>query len=167
MRILTHPEVKTEGTRLGDGMEENRMDENAFQYVITDMSYIYVGARYTYAQMMENENIPHKLKEVIFRIFLTEVADDTTPEAHLFYLKEDSASCKAYRKMKARFKMSVWENGHEKGAKKGLFRRKPGYVNREYTLEEILGNEELMRKKDMIIVEEVRISKLGLATIIV
>ena len=75
--------------------------------------------------------------------------------------EKDSASFKAYKKMKARFKMSVWETAD------GKKRKKSGYVNREYSVEEIVGSKELHEKKDTIIVEEVHISKLGLGAVVV
>ncbi len=130
-----------------------------FRYVMTDMSSIYVGARYTYEELLEVEDTPQKLREVIFRVFMQEVQGDTTIENHLFYLTPDSRSYRAYSKMKARFKMSVWEPA------KG--RKKAGYVNRVYSLDEIVGNADLFAKKDTTVVEEVHISKLGLSMILV
>jgi len=38
----------------------------------------------------------------------------------------------------------------------------PGYKSQTYRIHEIIGNEELMRKKDITIVEEMHITKLGL-----
>ena len=38
----------------------------------------------------------------------------------------------------------------------------PGYQSKTYRITEIIGNEELMRKKDITIVEELHITKLGL-----
>ncbi len=144
-----------------DNKEEQIISaENDFKYIVQDMSSIYVGARFTYGELIENEDVPHKLKEVIFRIFLKEVAEDTTPENHVFYLDKESASYRAYKKMKARFRMSVWYPA-------GKGRKKSGYVNREYALEEVVGNRELAQKMDTIVVEEVKISKLGLGTILV
>ncbi len=139
------------------------MGDRDFKYVIQDMTNIFLGARFTYAELMEEEEVPHKLKEVIFRIFLQEVAEDTTLENHVFFLTKESASYKAFKKMKAKFRMSVWESA---SAGPGG-RKKSGYVNREYTLEEIVDSPELHRKMDAIVVEELHISKLGLAALIV
>ena len=136
------------------------MADQDFKYIIQDLTNIYLGARSTYEELMEDENVPHKLKEIIVRVMLTEVAPDTTPENHVFYMEKDSASFKAYKKMKARFKMSVWETAD------GKKRKKSGYVNREYSVEEIVGSKELHEKKDTIIVEEVHISKLGLGALL-
>ena len=137
------------------------MADQDFKYVIQDLTNVYIGARYTYEEMLEDDNVPHKLKEVIVRILLAEVAPDTTPENHIFYMTPDSASFKACKKMKARFKMSVWQPAA------GRKHKKAGYVNREYSIEEIVASKELHDKKDTTIVEEMHISKLGLGAIVV
>ena len=74
---------------------------------------------------------------------------------------KDSASYRVMKKMKVRFRMSVWEESD------GKKRKKSGYVNREYTLDEVVDSMELHQKKDTIIVEEMRVSKLGLASVVV
>ena len=135
------------------------MGDRDFKYVIQDMSNIYIGARFSYGELMEEEEVPYKLKKVIFRIFLQEVPEETTPENHIFLLNRDSASYRALRKMKVHFRMSV---GDEAKGKKG-----GAYVNRENGLDEILDDFELQGKRDKIVVEEMRISKLGLAAVIV
>lgn len=140
---------------------ETEMADNDFKYILQDISNIYVGARSTYGELAENEDLPHKLREVIVRIILSEVAEDTTPENHLFYLTKDSASYRVMKKMKTRFRMSVWEEAD------GKKRKKSGYVNREYALDEVVDSAELHQKKDTIVVEEMRVSKLGLATVVV
>ena len=140
---------------------ETEMADNDFKYILQDISNIYVGARSTYGELAENEDLPHKLREVIVRIILSEVAGDTTPENHLFYLTKDSASYRVMKKMKTRFRMSVWEEAD------GKKRKKSGYVNREYALDEVVDSAELHQKKDTIVVEEMRVSKLGLATVVV
>lgn len=129
------------------------MADQDFKYIIQDLTNIYLGARGTYEELLEDENVPYKLKKIFLRIMLTEVAPDTTPENHVFYMSKDSVSFKAYKKMKARFKMSVWEPAD------GKKRKKSGYVSREYSVDEIVGSKELHEKKDTIIVEEVHISK--------
>ena len=71
------------------------MADQDFKYIIQDLTNIYLGARSTYEELMEDENVPHKLKEIIVRVMLTEVAPDTTPENHVFYMEKESASFKA------------------------------------------------------------------------
>ena len=81
------------------------MEYEAFKYVMTDMTSIFIGAKFSYDELLEHEDVPQKLREVIFRIFLNEVSGDTLIENHVFYLTKDSQTYKALKKMKARFKM--------------------------------------------------------------
>ena len=137
------------------------MADNDFKYILQDISNIYVGARSTYGELAENEDLPHKLREVIVRIILSEVAGDTTPENHLIYLTRKNAYYSVMKNMKTCFRMSVWEEAD------GKKRKKSGYVNREYALDEVVDSAELHQKKDTIVVEEMRVSKLGLAAVVV
>lgn len=134
------------------------MNSNDFKYVIHDMTNIYVGAKLSYGEMMELDEMPFKLKTIISHYMLREVAADTTIENHIFYITRDSMSYMVYKQMKARFKMSVFkENGHGKG--------KPGYVSQEYRIDDILDNEEIIKKRDQIVVEEMHITKLGMMAV--
>ena len=134
------------------------MKDNDFKYVMHDLTNVYIGAKLTYDEIMDLNEVPFKLKTIISHYMLKEVAGNTTIENHIFYIKPDSFSHMVYKQMKAHFKMSVFEeNGHGKG--------KPGYVSREYKLDEILSNPELMAKKDQIVVEEMKITMLGLMSV--
>ena len=70
-------------------------------------------------------------------------------------MKETDMSYQIYKEMKAKFRLNVWKDESD-GVKK------PGYQSKTYRITEIIGNEELMRKKDITIVEELHITKLGL-----
>ena len=48
------------------------MADNDFKYMIQDISNIYIGARSTYEELAENEELPQKLREVIVRAFLSD-----------------------------------------------------------------------------------------------
>ena len=147
-----------------DRREDPGKPDDSFKYLLQDITNIYLGARYTYKELVEDEeHVPFKLQQVIYHYFLQEVDENTTPENHLFFLTRDSKSYEAYRKMKAVFRMSVYENGG-----KGRFGiiKKPGYVTKEYPLDEVVDSVELHQKMDTIIVEEVRISKMGLGRIL-
>ena len=120
-----------------------------------DLTNIYIGAKHTYNELLVSEEVPFKLKTLISRFFLWEVDGDTKIEYHIFYLKETDMSYQIYKEMKARFRLNVWKD-ESNGVKT------PGYKSQTYRIHEIIGNEELMRKKDITIVEEMHITKLGL-----
>ena len=134
------------------------MENRDFKYVMHDLTNLYIGAKYTYNELMTAEETPFKLKTLISRFILREVDGDTKIEDHIFYLKETDMSYKIYKEMKAKFRLNVWKDESD-GVKT------PGYKSMTFRINEIVENEELMRKKDITIVEEVHITKLGLMAI--
>ena len=132
------------------------MAQQDFKYVIQDLSNVYIGAKYTYGEMMDVDAIPFKFKAILSHYMLKEVEADTTAENHLFYLDKEGRSYMAYKQLKAKFKMSVWEEAD------GKKRKTPGYISREYTVDQVLDDPALMKKKDSIVVEEIHLSKLAL-----
>lgn len=131
------------------------MENKDFKYVMHDLTNLYIGAKYTYNELLVSEEVPFKLKTLISRFMIREVDGNTKIEDHIFYLKETDMSYQIYKEMKAKFRLNVW-----KDEKDGV--KKSGYKSAAYRITDIVGNEELMRKKDITIVEEVHITKLGL-----
>ena len=115
-----------------------------FKYVLQDFGNIYIGARYSYEEMLKSEEIPYKWKAIIRHYLLKETSPETTMENHIFFMKEDDFAYETFQELKASFKMS----GH--------------YESREYKISEIVQSEELHRKMDTIIVEELHLTKLAL-----
>ena len=134
------------------------MENRDFKYVMHDMTNLYIGAKYSYDELLVSDDVPFKLKTLISRFILREVAGNTTIENHIFYLKETDMSYQIFKEMKAKFRLSVWKDETD-GVKK------TGYKRETYRITEIIGNEELMRKKDITMVEEMHITKLRLMAV--
>ena len=135
----------------------SQSEYRAFAYVQQDVSHVYIGAAFTYGELMERDDIPFKFRAILAHYMLKEVAADTTLSDHVFFLQQDDLSCLAYRQMKARFKMSVWQEANG--------RKKAGYVSRTYTIDEILEDKELRRNMDITVVEELSFKKFALASV--
>ena len=125
-----------------------------FKYVLQDFGNIYIGARYSYEEMLKSEEIPYKWKAIIRHYLLKETSPDTTMENHIFFMKEDDFAYETFQELKASFKMSVWIEADGKRHKHGH------YESREYKISEIVQSEELHRKMDTIIVEELHLLSL-------
>lgn len=142
------------------GKEEREIiQDNDFKYVLNDTSYIYIGARFSYKELLEEEMIAFKLKTIISQYILKDVDEETTLESHFYYLTSDSFAYKTYRELKVKIKVSIPK---EKRSLTGRVRYI--YQDKVYTLKEF---EELnlARKKQLgLIVREVIISKMGLMT---
>lgn len=134
------------------------MENRDFKYVMHDLTNLYLGARFTYEELLNNDEVPFKLKMIISHYILKEVAPQTKLEDHIFYLKETDLSFFVFRQMKAKFRLNVWKDEADRV-------KKPGYQSHVYKIQEIVGNEELQRKKDITLVEEVHITKLGLMSV--
>lgn len=126
----------------------DRMENQDFKYVMQDVSRVYIGAKFTYQEMLDRDDIPFKFKAILSHYMLKEVSADTTPENHVFYLTQDSLSYMVYRQLGVQFKMSVWqpEKGH--------------YKSFSFTVGELYDRPEVLAQKDTIVVEELMIPKL-------
>lgn len=127
------------------------MENRDFKYVLQDVSKVYIGAKFTYQEMMEEEAVPFKLKAILSHYILKEVAGDTTPENHLFFIRDTDISCLVYRQLKARFKLDFPVR-----TAKGAWQYKSSY----HTIDEILKQEDWRSRKDEIIVEEMVLTKM-------
>ena len=135
-----------------------KMENRDFKYVLQDFGNLYIGARSSYGEMLENEDIPFKWKAVVRHYLLKEVDPATTMENHIFFMTKKDFSYETLRELKAKFKMSVWIPPDGKRHKTGH------YESREYKIEEIVASAELHRQMDSIVVEELHLTKLALMT---
>ena len=127
------------------------MENRDFKYVLQDVSKVYIGAKFTYQEMMEEEAVPFKLKAILSHYILKEVAGDTTPENHIFFIRHTDISCLVYRQLKAKFKLDFPVR-----TPRGTWQYKSGY----HTIDEILEKEDWRAKRDEIIVEEMVVTKM-------
>lgn len=134
------------------------MENRDFKYVMHDLTNVYIGARFTYGELMEEEEVPFKLKMIISHYFLKEVGENTRIEDHIFYLKETDISFLVFRQMKAKFRLNVWRDELD-GVKR------PGYKSEVYKITDIVNNDELKKRMDITLVEEMHITKLGLMSV--
>ncbi len=122
-----------------------------FKYVMQDVSRVYIGAKYTYREMMDSDEIPFKLKAILSHYILKEVAEDTTPENHIFYIRDTDLSYMVYRQLRARFQMDF-----PVLSRKGTWQYRREY----YTIDEIIRHTEWKAKQDEIVVGEMVLTKL-------
>ena len=83
-----------------------------FKYVLQDFGNIYIGARYSYEEMLKSEEIPYKWKAIIRHYLLKETSPETTMENHIFFMKEDDFAyetddMKAYLKENPNFETAI------------------------------------------------------------
>ena len=134
-----------------------------YQYRMQDVSRIYVGCKYTFGELLEEEEIPFKLRLVMERYILPEADPGDTLESHLYYLVPESFLVKIYRQMKARVKVNLIR---EKKALPGFGAGgKKQYVTKTLTMEELVSLPPAQKERQGYVIQELSVSKLALAAL--
>ena len=130
-----------------------------FKYVMQDTGSIFLGARYSYRELLEAEAVPFKLKAILTHYILKESSPETTLESEFYYIEPGTFLFETWQQLKARVKVQVQVE------KKSLFgKSKINYQEKILTLKE-LSDINLARKKSSgLIINEIILSKLGMMT---
>lgn len=138
--------------------EKQRVEElqdTDFKYVMQDTGNIYIGARLTYAELMEQEMLPFKMKTIIQHYFLKE----TSLESEFYYLEKGSFLYETFAQLRIKVKVNVLTE------KKSLFgKKKMVYTEKILTLKELTEMNLARKKASGMIIREIIVSKLGLMT---
>lgn len=141
------------------GEKKAQQEDNDFKYVMLDTGNIYLGARFTFGELLEQEMVPFKLKTVIRRYFLPEVTEDTSLESQFYYLEEGTVLCETFKQLRIKVKVNVQEE------KKAFFGKTTyRYVEKILRLNELTGCNLAKKKASGMIIREIIVSKLGLMT---
>ncbi len=131
-----------------------------YKYVMQDTAYLYLGAKYSYGEIVENEEIPFKFRTIAERYLIPEMGTDTTLESDLYYMLSKDFSCRTYMQLKAKVKVSRLVT------KKGFFGKKSFkrvYQTVMIPLSEFCEMSKEEKERDGIFVQELVLNKLALA----
>ncbi len=127
------------------------------KYSMQDVSRLYVGCKYTFAELLEAEDVLFKFRMLVQKYILPEADREDTLETHLYYLGPEGFLVKLYRQMKARIKVNVIEE------KKGLLGKgRKEYVTRTLTIEQLTGMTKEEKEACGMVIQELSVSKLAL-----
>ncbi len=128
-----------------------------FKYFMQDTGSLYLGAKYSYAEILEDEMVTFKYKSIVEHYILKDTDPETTLESQLYYMTPEQFSYRTYRQLKARVKVCLLVE------KKRLFgQARSEYENRVMKLEELVGMNLAQKKKRGVVVQELVLSKLAL-----
>lgn len=133
--------------------------DNDFKYVMLDTGNIYLGAKYTFGDLMEHEMVPFKLKAILTHYIFKEAEADTSLESQFYYMESGSFLYETFLQLRTKVKVNVLVE------KKSLFGKpKMQYMEKIYTLKEFAAMNLAKKKAAGVIVSEIIISKLGMMT---
>ncbi len=128
-----------------------------FKYFMQDTGSLYLGAKYTYKEILEDEMVTFKFKSIVEHYIMKDTDPETTLESQLYYMTPEQFSYKTYTQLKARVKVSLLVE------KRGLLGRGGvKYENKVMKLDEFTGMNLAQKKKSGIVVQELILSKLSL-----
>lgn len=133
-----------------------------FKYMLQDVNRIYIGAKYTYRELMEHPETAFKFKSVIEHYLFKETDPDTSLESDFYYMKPESFSYRTYEQLKVKCKISVLVEKKGRGGEKERV-----YRGQTISLQELAAIPSAQKKKDGIVVQEIILSKLALISFVV
>lgn len=143
--------------KLIDNITQNKTSYEPYKYVMNDTSNIYIGAKFTYEELLESEDLAFKLKSIISQYILKESDKTNTLEAELYYLTPENFVYKTYEQLKCKVKVQMMSE------RKTLFgKTKSEYKEQIISLKELTQINLAKKKGAGLIVSEVIISKLAL-----
>ena len=128
-----------------------------YKYVIQDTSRVLLGAKYSYAELLEDASCPFKFQSIVEHYILKDADPSDTLESVFYYMEKGSFSYKTYYQLKTRVKYNRLTE------KKSLF-GKTSRVYKEYTskLEEFVQIPLEEKKEDGVFIQEIILSKLAM-----
>lgn len=133
-----------------------------FKYMLQDVNRIYIGAKYTYRELMENPDTAFKFKSVIEHYLLKETDPDTSLESDFYYMKPESFSYRTYEQLKVKIKISILTDRQGKHGN-----TEQVYREQTISLQEFAAIPLAHKKRDGIVVQELILSKLALISFVV
>jgi len=135
----------------------NRTVYEDYKYVMQDTSNLYVGARYTFGEILENEELSFKFRLIVEKYILPKASIEDSLETHLYYMEKDSFLVKIYDHLKARIKVNVIEE------KKNLLGKvKKEYVTKTLKIQELVQMSKVDKERCGMVIQELKVSKLAL-----
>ena len=130
-----------------------------YKYILQDTGNISIGAKYSYAELIHDEDVPFKLKVIVERYLSKDLDMDTTLESHLYYMQPEGFIYECFLQLKTKVKINVLKE------KRSLFgKRKKTYTTQIMSLKEFSGKDLNWKKENGVFIQEMNISKLSLMT---
>ncbi len=134
------------------------MENRDYKYIMQDVSTIYLGARYTYEELTNEEEMPFKIKSLVNRYIKQELnGENLSLESHFFYMEPQGFAYQTYLQMKTKVKISILEEKKGFGGKV-----KKVYTTQTMKLQDFVKIPPAEKEKQGIMIQEISLSKLAL-----
>lgn len=128
-----------------------------YKYSMQDVSNLYIGAKYTFGELLMQEDILFKFRLIVERYIMPGADREDTLESHLYYLDKSSFLVQIYKQLKARIKVNLIEEKKTLSGKK-----KKEYTTKILTAEQLTGMSIEEKQKCGMVIQELKVSKLAM-----
>lgn len=135
-----------------------------YKYVMLDTAFLYLGARYSYNEIIENEDIPFKFRAIIEHYILPEMDGETSLESHFYFMDKKEFSYKTYQQLKIKVKVSKLVT---KKPFWGIGKPKRIYQSEVIPLAKFVEIPKAEKERDGFLIQEIVISKFALMSFVI
>lgn len=140
-----------------EGLKNSQTLYEPYKYILQDTGSIYIGAKFSYRELLENESTSFKLKAIISQYLLKEADPENTLESQLYFLEEGNFIFDTLMQLKVKVKVQILVE------KKNLFGKTVSkYREKVYSLKELTDINLARKKAGGLVITEMIISKLAL-----
>jgi len=130
-----------------------------YKYVMQDTYQLYIGAKYTMDEMIENEELPVKFRLIVERYLYEELNKDTSLESILYYLEKKTVPYKILKQLKVKIRASVLVD------KKSMTGKvKTQYETQTIMLDQLAEMTTQEKESKGMVIQELMVNKLAMMT---
>lgn len=133
-----------------------------YKYYIDDLTKLCVGAKYTYSELLADDNLSFRYRSIIRSVMLKAVDDDTSVESHLYYMEPDGADYACYCRLKTKVRYYRPEVKRTLSGKEDV-----KYIEHLVRIQELAAMPAEVKKEQGIVIHEIQMSKPALMVYVV
>jgi hypothetical protein len=128
-----------------------------YKYVLQDTYHIFIGAQYTLEELIDNEDIPIKLRIILERNLYAEDTKELTLGEYFYGLQDKSLYFKVYKQLKTQLRISLKEEKKRRRSKEA-----PPFETLTLSLEALMQMSPEEKQRRELMIQEVIVSKLAM-----
>ena len=137
------------------------MQDNAYKYVLQDFTNVYIGALFTFEELIASDDCPVRFKDFVIRVICKDGGKERSVSDMLLELSEDSEIFGPLEKLKLKIKVthllkSLDKHGNEKDT----------YETKELSVKEFVDDDYIHDVPEEFLIQEISFKKRHLTTML-
>ena len=137
------------------------MQDNAYKYVIQDFTNVYIGALFTFEELIASDDCPVRFKDFTIRVICKDGGKERTISDMLLDLTDDSEIFGPLEKLKLKIKVTHLLKSLDKHGKETNT-----YETKELSVREFVDDDYIHDEPDKFLIQEISFKKRHLTTML-